>query len=453
MKRIFLCLSLGLLSLPWSAAADDWPQWRGPHGNGVAPDADPPIHFGESKNLRFKVAVPGRGHASPIIVGDRIFLLSAVPTGRPVPKPELPPDADERTRRRFESAIHPIDLRFLVLAYARRDGALLWQRTALETVPAGTTHRDATWASASPVSDGERVYALFGSQGLFAYTVDGQVLWHRDLGDMRTRNGFGEGASPVIVGDSVIVNWDHEDDSFIVALDKHTGEVTWQKDRDEVTSWSTPLLVQVDEVPQLIVAATDRSRGYDARTGEVIWQVGGMTTNVVPSPVHADGTVYLMSGFRGSALQAVRLAGARGELTDSEAVLWSYDRDTPYVPSPLLYEGRLSFLKVNTGILTVLDAASGKPIYGPQRLDGISNIYSSPVGAAGRVYYAGREGTVLVIKNADAYEVLAENSLDEGIDTSPAIVDDTLFVRGVHHLYAFARPTTKEIDGSRQAGR
>ncbi len=452
MKRFVICLSLGLLGYPLSATADDWPQWRGPHGNGVAPNADPPIHFGESENLRFKVAIPGRGHASPIIVGDRIFLLSAVPTGRPVSPRVLPPEADERTRRRFERSVHPIDLRFLVLAYARRDGSLLWQRTALETVPTGTTHHDATWASASPVSDGERIYAQFGSQGLFAYTVDGQNLWHRDLGDMRTRNGFGEGSSPVIAGSLVIVNWDHEDDSFIVALDKRSGEIAWRKDRDEVTSWSTPLLVQVDDVPQLIVAATDRSRGYDARTGEVIWQVGGMTTNVVPSPVHADGTVFLMSGFRGAALQAVRLAGAHGELTDSDAVLWSYDRDTPYVPSPLLYEGLLSFLKVNTGILTVLDATSGEPIYGPQRLDGISNIYSSPVGASGRVYFAGREGTVLVIKNADAYELLAENSLNEGIDASPAIVDHTLFVRGVHHLYAFARPT-KEDGGSRQAGR
>lgn len=438
MKRLLVWLSLGLMGLP--LAAEDWPQWRGPQGTGVAPDADPPVRFGESENLRFKVAIAGQGHASPIIVGDRVFLLSAVPTGRPTPKPELPPDADERTRRRFERAVHPVELRFLVLAYARRDGGLLWQRVALETVPVGPTHRDATWASASPVSDGERIYAQFGSQGLFAYSVEGQLLWQRDLGDMRTRNGFGEGSSPVIAGDLLIVNWDHEDASFIVALDKRTGETVWRKDRDEVTSWSTPLLVQVGDTPQVIVAATDRSRAYDARSGDVIWQVGGMTTNVVPSPVEADGIVYLMSGFRGAALQAVRLAGARGELTGTEAVVWSHDRDTPYVPSPLLYDGRLYFLKVNTGILTVMSAETGTPIYGPQRLDGITNIYASPVAANGRVYLAGRDGTVLVIANGDAYEVLAENSLDEGIDASPAIAGDALFVRGRHHLYAFARP-------------
>ena len=311
-NRANLCrlLLIGGLLLTTPALATDWQQWRGPDNTGVARGADPPVRFSDTENLRFKVPVPGRGHASPIVHGDHIYLLSAVPTGRPVPPPELPPDADERTRRRFERAVHPIELRFLVLAYDRHDGSLIWQRTATEAVPVGPTHHDATWASASPVTDGDYVFAQFGSQGLFAYTVEGDLVWQRDLGDMRTRNGFGEGSSPVIAGELLIVNWDHEDASFIIALDKRTGRPVWRKERDEVTSWATPLLVEIDGIPQVIVAATGRSRAYDARNGEVIWQVAGMTTNVVPSPVYADGLVYLTSGFRGAALQAVRLPGA-----------------------------------------------------------------------------------------------------------------------------------------------
>ncbi len=274
--------------------------------------------------------------------------------------------------------------------------------------------------------------------------LDGELLWQRDLGDMRTRNGFGEGSSPAVAGDLLIVNWDHEDDSFIVALDKKTGKDVWRRDRDEVTSWSTPLVVEVGGRPQIVVAATGRSRGYDLATGEVVWQLGGMTVNVVPSPVYGNGMAYLMSGFRGAALQAVRLAGAQGELEATEAVAWTRDHDTPYVPSPLLYDDRLYFLKVNTGILTCLDAATGKVLY-QQRLDGISNVYASPVGAAGRVYLAGREGTVLVLEHGDAYKVLASNTLDEGFDASPAIAGGELYLRGAKHLYSLTEDGAEPV--------
>lgn len=443
-------LLAGLTLAATPAVGSDWPAWRGPEGSGVAPAAHPPVRFGEQENLRFKVPISGRGHSSPIVHGDHVFLLSAVPTGDGPPPPEPPPDADERTRRRFASAVQPAEQRFLVLAFSRHDGSLVWQRTAREAVPAGTTHHDGTWASASPTTDGELLYAQFGSQGLYAYTLDGQLVWQRDLGAMRTRNGFGEGSSPAVAGDLLIVNWDHEDDSFIVALDKRTGETVWRRERDEVTSWSTPLVVEIGDRLQAIVAATGKSRGYDARTGEVIWELGGMTVNVVPSPVYGDGLAFLTSGFRGAALQAVRLAEARGELGDTDAVVWSHDRDTPYVPSPVLSGGRLYVLKVNSGILTCFDAASGEVRF-QTRLGGIENIYASPVAAAGRVYLAGREGTVLVIADADTYEVLAENQLDEGIDASPAIAGDTLLVRGTKHLYAFARSAASASEAASAA--
>ncbi len=425
-----------ILAAPLDA---DWPRWRGPEGTGVAPDADPPTTFSEGENVRWKVEIPGRGHASPIVWAERVYVLTAVPAGPATPPPAPPPDADERTKRRFARAVHPSKHRFQVLALERETGRVAWQRTAIETVPADTTHRDATWASASPVTDGEALYASFGSQGIFAYSLAGELLWQRDLGDMRTRNGFGEGTSPAVAGDLLIVNWDHEDDSFLVALDKKTGREVWRRERDEPTSWSTPLVVDVGGRPQVVVAGTGASRGYDLATGEVVWQLGGLTVNVVPTPVSGGGKVYLMSGFRGAALQAVDLAAARGELAGTGAVAWTYDRDTPYVPSPLLYRGRLYFLKVNTGILSCLDAATGEVLY-QTRLDGIDNVYASPVAAAGRVYLAGREGTVLVLEDGPEHRVLAKNELDEGFDASPAIAGRELYLRGTSHLYSLAAP-------------
>jgi outer membrane protein assembly factor BamB len=313
-------------------------------------------------------------------------------------------------------------------------------------VPHESHYIDSSWASASPVSDGEVLLAQFGSNGLFAYDLDGNELWRVDLGDMRTRNGFGEGSSPAIFGDTVVVNWDHEDDSFIVALDRMTGEELWRTARpDEVSSWATPLVVAPDEhyrgKAQVIVPGTGKSRGYDLVTGKEIWRLGGMTVNAIPTPVYKDGTVYLMSGYAGQMLQAVDLTKAQGELEGTEAVRFVHTRHTPYVPSPLLYGSRLYFLKHFKNILTVLDADTGAVVYTEKRLPGISNVYASPVGADGRVYFLSRDGHAVVLADGDTFEVLAENDLDDGFDASPALAGDTLYLRGRHHLYALTTMT------------
>jgi outer membrane protein assembly factor BamB len=328
---------------------------------------------------------------------------------------------------------------FVVLCLDRATGNTLWQQVVREELPHEGHHGDHGYASGSPTTDGEFLYASFGSRGVYCLTLDGQVRWERDFGDMRTRNGFGEGTSPTLVGDTLIVNWDHEAEDFIAALDAKTGETKWQVERDEPTGWSTPLAIPHDGKTQIVVNGTNRARGYDLASGELLWECGGQTTNAIPSPVTADGVVYCVSGFRGSAAVAISL-DSRGDLTETDNQVWTHSGGTPYVPSPLLYGDLLYLNKSNDAILTVLNAKTGEVVIEKERLPGLKGIYASPVGAAGRVYYIGRNGAAVVLKHGTAFEVLAENTLDDPIDASPAIVGKELYLRGKEHLYCIAEP-------------
>ena len=441
---LLLLLAGPVVGLENGDTQDNWPQWRGPSANGVASSGSPPVEWGESKNVRWKVDLPGLGSSTPVVWGDRVFVTSAIDTGKPGPRAAAPSASGSGGsgrpggRRGHGSAAPASVYQFVVLAYDRADGSLLWQRVVREAQPHEGTHPDGTYASGSPITDGEKVFAFFGSFGVYALDMDGKLLWERDLGDMRARLGFGEGGSPALHGNALVVAWDHEDDSFIVALDKNTGNELWRVARQEATSWTTPLIVEHAGSAQVIVSATSRVRSYDLATGELIWETSGMTFNTIPSPVHRDGVVYLMSGFRGNSLMAIRLVGARGDIEGSEHVVWTLDRDTPYVPSPLLYDDTLYFLKSNSGVLSAVDASSGEAHYGPTRLGSVRNVYASPVGAAGRVYLVGRDGQAIVIRHGAEFDVLAENSLDDAFDASPAIVGDEMFLRGRRSLYCLA---------------
>jgi len=455
--RSGILILLALLALGAAPAAKDtaehhWPQWRGPRGDGVAPQGDPPTTWSETANVRYKVEIPGRGHASPVVWGERIYLLTAIDADAPAPAAPAGSAPTEGAPTQGAPAFRDRgvapdrELRFVVLALDRATGKTVWERTVIKARPHEGTHPDGTWASASAITDGERVWAFFGSRGIHCLrSSDGEPLWQRDLGDMQTKMSFGEGSSPALAGDTLVVNWDHEGESFIAALDARTGAERWRAARDERTSWSTPHIVEVDGQRQVVINATGKVRSYDLATGKVIWEVGGMTANATPTPVSAGGLLFVTSGFRGNALRAIRLAGARGDLTGTPAVVWSHDRDTPYVPSPLLYDGVLYMLKQNTGILSALDAATGKVHYGPARLEGVEGVYASPVGAAGRVYVAGRNGTTAVLAAGPELKVLALNRLDDGFEASPAVVGREIYLRGRRHLYAIAdeAPTVK----------
>ncbi len=423
-----------------AAYQQNWPHWRGPLVNGVAPHANPPIEWSQDQNIHWKVELPGRGSATPIIWGDRIFILTAIEVGEdesdePVEDPE--PQTAQRGPFRIVQPEH--EHQFVVLCLDRADGTLLWQHVARQAMPIAGHHGDNNYASGSPCTDGNRLYASFGSYGTYCYDLDGKLLWERDLGDMRTRFSFGETSTPVLHDDRLIVMWDQEDQSHIFVLDAGTGETLWEAERDEPSNWSTPLVVEHDGRKQVVTNGTNRVRSYDLETGELLWECGGQTTNAIPCPVAREGIVYCMSGLRGNAIYAIPLDSS-GDVTDSESIVWHRDRAAPYVPSPLLYGDRIFITAGNNAIVSCLDAATGEPLIDRQRLQNIRQFYASPVGAADRVYFVGRDGTCLVMKNAPEYEELATNRLDEPIDASPALVGNQIFLRGEQHLYCIQEP-------------
>jgi outer membrane protein assembly factor BamB len=398
-----------------------WAQWRGPLATGVSRTANPPVEWSETRNIRWKIALPGRGSGTPVVWGDRVYVTTAV-------------SADGTTK-----AVANLSHKFIVMAIDRRTGKTVWERVAKEEAAHEPGHpENATFASPSAITDGELVIASFESRGIYAYDSSGKLVWSQDLGDKRMRNTFGEGSSPALHRNHLVIVWDHQGESFVAALDKRTGKELWRRPRKEIDTWATPLVVEVNGRPQVLVGAMNSIQSYDLETGDIVWHTAGLTMNAIPSPVAEGGLAILMSGFRGNSLKAIHLGQAKGDITGTPAIAWTFDRDTPYVPSPLLYDGVLYMLKSNNGILTTFDARTGAPHYALQRLDAVPNVFASPVGAAGRVYIPGREGETVVIRHGPKFEVLATNSLDDGFDASPALVDGEIYLRGYKSLYCIA---------------
>ena len=408
-----------------------WHQWRGPEANGISRTATPPIEWSEDKNVRWKVAIDGQGNASPIIWGDKVFLLTAINTGRIDPSRPDPKDQPERVF----GITHPNTYyKFDVLCLDRNSGKELWRQTATELVPHEGTHHHADFASASPTTDGERLYCWFGSAGMYCYDLDGKKLWERDLGKAFIGASLGEGCSPVIHQGKLVIVRDHARQSSIEVLDARTGKTLWKKDRDEPNAWATPRIVEHRGQTQVITAASNMIRSYDLKSGDIIWQCSGLTGNVTPCPIVDGDIVYCMSGYKGYSLLALPL-NSRGDISNSDKIVWSIDKGTPYVPSPTLYDGMLYFTQSSQGILTAVDSRTGETLLERTRIPGVLNIYSSPVGADGRVYFPGRNGTTTVLKRSNKLEVLATNKLDDEFNASPAMVGRQLFLRGRKSLY------------------
>jgi outer membrane protein assembly factor BamB len=432
-------VALGLVGasmMPARAARDAaaerfWAQWRGPFANGTSRTATPPIEWSETKNIKWKVEIPGRGAASPVVWGDRVYVLTAVPIG-----------LGREEAHAARGGIEPRHVyRFMTMALDRGNGHVVWERVSAEERPHESTHVvNGTWASSSAATDGEVVIAHFESHGMYAYDMNGKLLWEQRFGEKAILSESGEGTTPALYGNYVVLVWDQsQGGSFIVVLDKRTGKEVWRASRDEADTWPTPLVVEHDGRVQVITSGWGSIQAYDLETGRVIWHTSGLTPLPIPSPVAEDGIVVAMSGGNnGSRLKAIRLAEAKGDITGTSAIAWTLDRDTPYAGSPLLFDGLLYFVKSNSGLLSVFDAKTGTPHYRLQRLVNVPNVYASPVGADGRVYIAGADGTTVVIRHGPTFEVLASNTLDDGFTASPALVDNDIYLRGNKHLYCIA---------------
>jgi outer membrane protein assembly factor BamB len=437
-KLLLLAPALVLIAATFSVADGpaerlaNWHQWRGPDASGTSPNGDPPLTWDAKTNIKWKTPLPGRGASTPIIWGEQIFLLTAIDTGKDADPKDIPKvDPKFQTKTRPPTTYH----QFVVLCLDRKTGQVRWQKTATEQVPHEGHHETHTYAASSPTTDGKFLYVNFGSRGVYCFDLEGKQIWKRDFGLMHTRLGWGEGASPAVHGDSLVVPWDQEVGSFILCLDTKTGVTKWKMDRgDEPTSWATPLIVERNGKTQAVVNGYKKVRSYDLANGKVLWECGGQTLNAIPSPVLFKDNAIAMTGYKGAAVYSVPL-DASGDVSGTDKIAWKYDKGTPYVPSPVMTGDRLYFTQMNVNLLTCLDVKTGKPVIDRERLPGITSLYASPVAAKDRIYFTGRDGTVVVIKRADKLEVLATNRLGEGIDASPAIVGKQLFLRGEKNLY------------------
>jgi outer membrane protein assembly factor BamB len=404
----------------------EWPQWRGPFNTGMA-RGDAPLTWDDNRGVRWKLAIPGRGHSTPVIAGTRLFLTTAVPTGtvtRPGVRSRAGGGADDGLEHRFE-----------VIAVDRQTGKIAWQRTATTATPHEGYHRTyGSFASNSPVTDGSRVFAFFGSRGLYAYDLDGTLLWKKDFGvQMRMDMAFGEGTPLTLHDNRLLLHFDHLDTGFMVMLDPLTGREIWRTKRTEPYNWAAPYVAQHNGQRQIIVSGLT-VRGYDFATGTLLWEAAGLGENTIPQPVQHNDLVFAMSGHTVRRLMAIRL-GRSGTLTDTDAIVWSTTRGASYTPSPLLHENRL-YVVTDNGLVSCLDATTGAPLYQQARLPKPYSFKASPVGANGKIYLATEEEDVVVLAMGDSLEVLATNTLQgQSFIASPVIVDGDIYLRSRTHLF------------------
>ncbi len=422
---------------------NNWHHWRGPDYSGAAPNANPPTTWGEDKNIKWKTDLPGAGSSTPIIWGDKIFVTTAIKTEKVKEGAETSSsDIDlgirefgqDRDRRRPGGP--PVNYyKFDIICFNKNSGEVIWQKTARESVPHEGAHRTNTYASGSPTTDGKYLYVTFGSFGIYCYDLNGKLIWERDLGDMQTRNSFGEGTSLTVHGDNLIVTWDHEGPSFIANLDAKTGVTKWKVDRVELTTWATPIVVEHKGVAQVIANGAEHVISYDIKDGSVIWKCGGQTGNPIPTPYVNDGVAYVSSGWRGGAFYAIPL-DSKGDVTGTDKIVWSLTRDTPYVPSPVFTKDRIYFTKDRNPIMTSVNMKDGSVITPPARLPGLmGTMYSSPAAAGDYVYFTTRDGKTLVLKVGEEDKPVAVNELEDEIDATLVILGDQIFIRGKNSLY------------------
>ena len=442
---IFLITILNFgLTLLWSSEKHhhNWPQWRGINADGASQNGAVPVNWNETTNIKWKTPIPGKGLSTPVIWGNQIFITTAI---------ELDEKATREAVKKFKKSQHAMIKftgqarttqniqQFKIYSIDKYSGEILWQKTVNEQYPHEGIHKANSWASGSCVTDGQHVIAHFGSNGIYCLDMAGKVIWEKDLGDMQMVMAFGEGNSPVLYKNKLVILWDHEGESKIHVFNKNTGKEIWQKNREERTTWATPIVVDINNSTQIIVPGKTRSIGYELETGKEIWTLSGLKEDIVPSPVFDGERIFLMTGFmKSKVLQAINLTIAQGELNNTDAVCWTKSANTPYVPSPLLSNGKLYILEGNKPKLSCIESMTGKIHYENQKLTGMKSFYASPISANGYIYFIDRKGNSIVIKEGDKFKIVGQNKLDDKFDASPVVSDNLLILRGLKHLYCIS---------------
>lgn len=430
-------LILSCLAFAALGTGDDWTSWRGEGNTGVALGAAP-TEWSDEEGVKWSIELPGRGFSTPLVVGDLIYVTTAVPLEE-VAAPEEPEDqgGGRRRGRGGRRSTPQVENAFVVIALDRASGKEAWRRTLAKATPHEGYHRTyGSHASASCMTDGERLYVPFGSWGLYALTFEGEPIWEVDLGvQLAMRNSFGEGAPPVVADGVIVQLLDHEGQSEIVALDSKTGKERWRKLRDEPSSWAMPLVTEVDGVRQVITSGTNMVRSYALKDGELLWECGGLGLNAIPAIIRHEGLVLCMTGYREPRLMAVMLGG-EGDLTDTGSVVWETTRATSYTASPVLHDGRY-YAVTDRGFISCWDAATGKVHYVEQRLPRGSSLKASPIAAGGHLYVATEAGDVHLIELGDEYVVARTNTLADQFFVASPVVTGTgaLLLRSRSHLY------------------
>jgi outer membrane protein assembly factor BamB len=494
--------SLGIGGGTRPAKAENWPQFRGPTGAGLVSEQKFPAEWGNDKNVAWKVEVPGAAWSQPVVWGDKIFVTTAVTENQTKPRagsgfggggggfgggfgrpgagrPGTPPsndtkrgeeaDRDEVPRSgqsggqpgrpgsgrpggfgggfgggsggRGGSPLNAV-YKWKVLCLDRTTGKVLWENLAKESKPTIPIHNTNTYASETPITDGERLYVYFGMTGLFCYDLDGKQIWSKELGSYPMMLGWGTGSSPALDGDLIFVQCDNEQKSFLVAFDKKTGDEKWRVARDEKSNWSTPFVWKNKVRTELVTGGGTKMRSYDPATGKLLWELGGSVSRCSATPVGDADLLYVGSGggMGGNGPLSAVKAGASGDITPkgdndtSEGVAWTVERAGPPMASPLLYQGNLYILDQRGGLLSCYDAKTGEQHY-KQRISGAKGFTSSPWAGDGKIFCLDESGQTFVIAAGDELKLLGTNKLDDMFWSSAAIAGDQLLLRGIDRLY------------------
>ena len=441
MKRLTLSLALVAVFVT-TASAQNWPQFRGPGATGVVESPGQPVKWdaAAAQGVRWKLAIPGLAHSSPVVWGNKIFVTTAVNS------------AKDETRFGLYGDVAPVknDPKHTWKVYAidRLKGTILWERIASENIPKVKRHPKSTPADSTPVTDGKYLVVLFGSEGLYTYDLNGKLLWKQDLGVLDSGWFYDadyqweHGSSPIIYKDLVIIQADVQKNSFIAAYDLKSGKLKWKTPREEIPGWSTPTVYEGKTRTELIANGAKAIRGYDPVTGKELWRLGPMSEITTPTPFAAHDLIFVTSGYAPiQPIYAIR-PGGNGDLSlkdgkeSSDFVGWSKQRGGPYMPTPIVY-GDLLYTCSNQGVLTAYNAKTGERVY-QERVGGTGGAFTaSPVASDGKVYLASEDGDVFVVKAGTKYELLSKNPVGEVMMATPAISDGMLIVRTVSHLYAF----------------